>query len=169
MFMTPDIVRDFRKHGRASRYAFGWKGPAIEYAIDRGDDIRDDMNCLRGKAGSDYEAGALLTAYAATLPGLGLVKGGFLAQLAYGVSGCIDVHNARRYGVNVQRFAGFDRLKREATRAARVNEYMALIDKSGGCEALWDSWCEYVAKRTPARYPGGSYEVSRLHVEAICE
>ena len=102
------------------------------------------------------------------LPGLGLVKGAFVAQMAFGVSGCLDSHNLKRFGINPNRYkAGvFKNLKQES-QAARIKEYNALIDKCGGTEGLWDSWCNYVAERRSNGTTGE--DISALHLAAIVQ
>lgn len=41
------------------------------------------------------------------------------------------------------------------------------LEKLGGSDTLWDSWCEFVASRRPASFPNGAREVSALHVAVL--
>lgn len=99
-------------------------------------------------------------------PGLGMVKGGFVLQMTLGTGGCLDTHNLRRFG-----------LKRTVTRSGRWNslsrwkwalEYLALCERLGGAEALWDGWCRYVADYNPGTWDCPE-AVSSMHWRAIDE
>ncbi len=77
----------------------------------------------------------------AQCPGLGLVKAGFVLQLCWGVSGCLDTHNLVRFNLKASAFA-LGKAK-AATRLRKAAEYNALIELLGGCEQLWDGWCQW--------------------------
>jgi hypothetical protein len=111
--------------------------------------------------GSDEELLVVL----AQCPGLGLAKAGFLAQLAFGRVGCIDSHNLRRFGLS-QNLCSFDAKAQVATQLRRARNYIAACEQAGGCEALWDGWCNYVAENQQKRYDDGEH-VSALHVYAL--
>jgi len=117
----------------------------------------------------DHAASELL-AYFASLPGLGLVKGGFVAQLAFGLVGCLDTHNINRYGLKQSAFSAhsYKGAKTIQTKQRKVNHYLELCANLGGCEGLWDSWCEYV--HTSSMF-GNTYEnadhVSAMHCHAF--
>lgn len=103
---------------------------------------------------------AELTAFFAALPGLGLVKAGFVAQLAFGVSGCLDSHNLERFGLSVWTFAHYKR-RQERGRARMVERYVTEVEKRGGTAGLWDDWCAYVAERD-SKYKDAAH-VSECH------
>ncbi len=105
-----------------------------------------------------------LVAYVADLPGFGLAKAGFVAQLAFGCSGCLDSHNIERFGLNVWTFAHFKR-KGPRARVRQLELYRRTVAECGGTEALWDTWCDYVGERD-SRYPNG-FHVSELHAWAF--
>lgn len=109
-----------------------------------------------------------MLAYLTHCHGLGLAKAGFLLQLTFGLSGCIDTHNARRYGVDMaaRTFRIEDRPTKPATRLAKAKRYNALVETMGGTESLWDTWCEYVAANQADFYNDADH-VSRLHIEAL--
>lgn len=165
---VPAILADYRAHGPASKYAWGWKSEALaHYAAHRETIYGDLMAIYKGVQDESGREVALL-AYLANLPGLGLVKGAFVAQLAFGVGGCMDSHNMKRFGVNAARFSAsaFKNLRTPQARVARIAEYCELVREVGGGPALWDSWCEYVASLRPGRWANG-HAVSKLHVEAF--
>ncbi len=167
--MTPDIVRDFKAEGSSSRFAFGHKATALDYIDENAGLVYDtamyishvERNC------TGHNGSAALLSYFASLPGLGLVKGGFLAQLVFGEIGCLDSHNIARFGLNQNTFAAarFKNAKRTATRQAVVGQYLKLIEACGGCALLWAEWCEHVAQRDD--FYDDAAHVSRLHCEAI--
>ena len=165
---VPEILKSFEEEGEASKYMFAWKSDAFRYARDNAEDIYTDAIALWNTARDDAEAADWLLAYFAGLPGLGLAKGGFMVQLCFGLSGCLDSHNVARFGLNKNTFsaARFKGAKTKKTRTKLVKMYHELVAKAGGCEALWNDWCDYVAERQPANYEDGNH-VSRVHVEAL--
>ena len=109
-----------------------------------------------------------LVLYLTQQVGLGLAKAGFVAQLAFGVSGCLDTHNLRRYGIGRNTFAHIKRRKTLAGRRAMVERYCTVIDWCGGTSALWDSWCYYVASDSQMKRAYRDAEhVSELHCIAL--
>jgi hypothetical protein len=99
------------------------------------------------------------------VPGLGLVKAGFVVQLLIGEAGCIDMHNLARFGLEAAEF--IIPTRRDPDEQLRViNEHIAhylwTCEKLGGSEALWDGWCEFVAN-TYKTYDDAE-DVSRRHV-----
>lgn len=166
---VPGILAEFRDLGSESRFAFDWKARALDFYGDQGERIHAEAMELWQvhKEAPDAAAGAL-TGYFADLPGFGLVKGGFVAQMVFGVSACLDSHNMARYGVDPRRFSAsaFKGLKRPENKAARVAEYVALCNRLGGSEGLWNSWCDYVAALRPDTFESG-FDVSRIHVDAL--
>ena len=161
---VPVICQDFRDQGAASRFAFGWKAAAIDWHNANAGRVLSE--CLPMARAGDVPA---LIDYCARLPGLGVVKGGFLVQLAFGLGGCLDRHNLALYGVSEARFSAsaYAGLRKPESRVARVAEYCAHIERAGGCAVLWDAWCNHVASLRPSMFTGGGFQVSALHVEAL--
>lgn len=140
-------------------YAAAWRDRATIYA--QCEDIWQHAK-TREQAADD------LLAYLATLPGLGLAKAGFVAQLAYGVSGCIDTHNLQLFGFSPRAFRGdkFKELKSLKQRRTKVRKYNSAVDRCGGTQSLWDGWCEFVAAKYPQAYRD-AFHVSAIHCEAL--
>lgn len=107
-----------------------------------------------------------LVAYLSQCPGLGYAKGGFVAQLAFGVSGCLDSHNLAQYGIDPAVVRG-GKSKRFATARRRAAAYNAACRALGGTAALWDRWCHYVAAQAGYGKALGAEGVSALHCEAL--
>lgn len=116
---------------------------------------------------NDRLADALVRLFS-DIHGIGWIKAGFAAQLLYGVSGCVDTHNLDRYGLNATTFK-YRQGQTTKTKARRARAYNALVNKLGGTEELWDSWCAYVAKGTAIHNQGwaSADDVSAEHVRAI--
>lgn len=128
----------------------------IEYAERNAQDLYDDLldECV-----SDAQCIERLL----QVPGLGMVKAGFVMQLVRGRVGCLDSHNIKMYGLNPRAFASTTSITglRE-----RVRLYMQVCADLGGVEVLWDRWCDYVATLRPKVWSSGE-AVSRAHVDLI--
>ena len=83
--------------------------------------------------------------YAASRPGLGLAKAGFLLQCAWGFAGCLDTLNLDRLEIPY-RLARADACKRGShhIRLCRAARYLDLCATLGGTEQLWDQWCVHI-------------------------
>ncbi len=99
------------------------------------------------------------------LYGIGMVKAGFILQLALGKVGCLDVHNLARFGLSASVFKVNDKMT-EATALRKANFYIKTCEDLGGSEYLWDSWCRYLADLYPKIYKDANH-VSKLHVDFI--
>lgn len=166
--MVTMIMESIDEQGGSCEYLFGWKLPAFLYVEENQQAIYNIAMNIYDVYPNPKVAEHELLKYFASLPGLGLVKGGFVVQLCFGLSGCLDSHNLERFGYTKQTFAAskFKNAKTEKTRNRLVSKYHTAISKAGGTASLWDSWCDYVANKQPNTYNSG-YDVSRLHCEAI--
>ena len=165
---TPNFMSDIDTQGDKSKHLWGWKRDAFTFSIENADAIFDtSMTIYREISDPEIVRHELLKFFAG-LPGLGLVKGGFMVQLCFGLSGCIDTHNINRFGLDDKTFkaARFKGAKTDKTRNAIVRAYHEIVDACGGCAALWDEWCEHVASRQPQNYDN-AFDVSAIHVLAI--
>lgn len=99
------------------------------------------------------------------VPGLGPAKAGFVCQMVYGLSGCIDGHNLERFGLRERTFR-YEKYWSARYRRTIVRSYNAFCRKVGGTKKLWDDWCAYVHKLDPVNYPSPEY-VSELHLAPL--
>ena len=110
-----------------------------------------------------------LMRYIVTLPHLGTVKGGFLAQLVTGQVGCLDTWNQVKHGIKASAYT-IDKKLKEQSVTRKLHAYIAKCKELGGSEVLWDTWCGYLAdqfKPGSKEYPWETAEqVSAFHVEA---
>lgn len=161
-FDIPADTDDWRD-GRAEENGvlYGWKSGAVEYINRNADAIAWHCGVAMLHGGPDS-----LVEYLATLPGLGLVKGGFVAQMVRGVSGCVDSINAALFGIGRKTFDNTVKPRSPATRERNVIKYNALVERLGGTETLWNEWCAHQAKKAPQRY-ASAFAVSAMHLEAL--
>ena len=153
-------MQDVDANGMQSPYLFGWKRDGLAFVRANASTLRETLKAVPDGYG---DAQALLRI--ATVPGLGLVKAGFVLQLVTGSAGCLDSHNMERFGLNVNAFKygsnASDALKRKKALA-----YLDACWKAGGCASLWDGWCNHVAAYHPKHWRDG-FHVSEMHQTAI--
>lgn len=129
--------------------------------------LRDNRKRLY-KHVKDYRAGRIwlddLMREFLKVPGLGLPKAGFLCQLLTGHSGCLDMHNIERFGLDAKVWEVRSR-KKLADQIAEIDDkislYLRLIDACGGPEKLWDDWCEALNDKVGTFHSAD--DVSRRH------
>jgi hypothetical protein len=155
---VPVIVSDFDSLGAASRFAFGSKAKGIDY-------INANIATLYADAMAAKSDPVELLNVFLRVPGLGLVKGGFAAQIFANSVGCIDTHNITLYGIPLSALR-YDNKLLDKTKAAKRARYVGLCDGLGGSASLWSRWCDYLAELRPNNWIDGA-EVSRFHVEVI--
>lgn len=97
------------------------------------------------------------------VPGLGIAKSGFVAQLIGFRVGCLDTHNLEIYEIAPETFATYP--KRASARLALIESYVTLCEQLGGSEALWDRWCHLIADQQ-ALYFDSADDVSDAHLRA---
>jgi hypothetical protein len=98
--------------------------------------------------------------------GIGTAKAGFVMQLVVGHVGCLDSHNLKRFGLDKKDYAIGPAIKRTRTKLAKAHAYVRACDALGGCEFLWDSWCNYVAEQRPEVWADGD-AVSAAHACSV--
>ena len=155
-FLVPDIMatKNWRALTPASRKGIEW--------------LKDDANkafvyraCF-AEGLSHADRLTLLT----QVPGLGIPKAGFVLQLTIGATGCLDTHNIRNFGLEAKHFVSSG-LKTE-TVLKRARLYVETCEALGGCEFLWNQWCEFITNRYHKEFDDAEH-VSRLHEECILQ
>lgn len=156
---------DTARHGTASRYLMGHKRAALLYAWQH------KVALWKAAQSTDLSLDALLMEYL-RVPGLGIVKASFLAQLTTGHGACLDGINSHRLGIAKDAWRHRTEWS-EKTRLAKVRAYNAYWSAIGSSAYWWDTWCEFQGTReTDIRgyaiaSPGSPEDVSRLHRRAI--
>ena len=100
-----------------------------------------------------------------SIPGIGIVKAGFVLQLCIGKVGCLDTHNLRMFGFSDSAFK-FSKTTTRNTALAKARLYIETCEKLGGSEFLWDNWCEFIASKYPKHFTSAD-QVSQMHVDLI--
>ena len=104
----------------------------------------------------------------ASMHGLGIVKAGFLLQLALHEPrqryACLDRRNIAFFGLDEEKFKAQPRnlIKRRAL----IEEYLQLCGYLGGSVGLWNLWCTKMSHDRPQYFPTAE-SVSALHVTCI--
>lgn len=116
---------------------------------------RDLLDCDEAnKAGAHRGLMALLR-----VPGLGIVKAGFILQLMGFNVACLDTRNVKREKRNPRAFRTDG--KTAAQLEPKVKKYLAVT--YGKAAFYWDQWCKDVAKV----YDMTAEEVSALHLSIV--
>ena len=99
------------------------------------------------------------------VPGMGMVKAGFFAQMTLGVTGCLDSHNMERLGFH-PRTIRWPSSAGPSGKALAIRRYLAAVSEAGGSEVLWNDWCRDMARRHPTRFADAQV-VSAYHHRAL--
>jgi len=120
---------------------FAWKKQAYQEAIEDADTRLETCLMLDHIGDEDYSNADILLEEVATWSGFGLVKGGFVVQMAFGLSGCLDSRNMDdlHMPVRMWRSDGFAHHSL-TTRMRKVRKYNQAVEDIG-TGALWDMWC----------------------------
>jgi hypothetical protein len=154
-------MADVRQHGAASQYLFGSKRVGYQYALDHADvlhaaiakavDVRDTVGAID-----------VLT----NVPGLGIVKAAFVAQICGLDVACLDTHNLRALGMAEAALKLAKSVKQE-TKRKKIADYVALCARTGGSRHWWNRWCETVAGSRFNKSLPTADAVSAYHWECI--
>lgn len=146
---VPIQFEDVMIHGSGSDALFGFKRTGYNYALA-------NMKELHGAVKNyDDDLDNLLLQFL-QIPGLGLAKASFLAQLTVNDGACLDTHNLRRMGKE----DSFIRLDKNAKNVKeRIVAYNAAWREYGDSAYWWDSWCDFMA----AKYHTTGEEISAMH------
>lgn len=151
---------DVKEKGAASVYLFGAKRDGYRYAVEHAAVLHAAVR--KAVAVSDT-VGAIDVL--SNVPGLGIVKAAFVAQLCGLDVACLDVHNLRSLGLPETALRFNKKLKAD-TRRAKIADYVALTIQTGGARYWWDAWCYYVAGRRNSPLKTGA-DVSAFHAAAL--
>jgi hypothetical protein len=163
--MPADMETAIANGPDSANVLWGWKRAAFDAAWFHRYDHHWNLCDMLDHSDNEDELADCFVSYMALHPGFGPVKAGFVAQLALGVSGCLDQNNVKRFDLPPRKFDAHRFKALSATgRRKRVGEYNATVRRLGGTAALWNSWCDYVASRDGI---DTAHDVSRVHVDAL--
>lgn len=156
---------DIAVNGYNSKYLWGWKKDGYDYAVAYRNTILHKLDTIR----HDYygqDAASQAVAYLSHIPGLGMVKAGFVAQMLGFEAACLDRHNLRKLGLD-NKVVKLDAKANDKKRLDKSQEYVRLCNDTGGAEYWWNEWCGFVAGSKYNKRLDTAEKVSKFHVECI--
>ena len=157
-----NIATDYKKNGiDIAVFNWGQKKKAVQYFDSNKQYFFDSMHSMLASKKGDIPDRILQLFL--EVPGLGLPKASFLAQLATGhkAFACLDSNNLIWYDLDASVTTYNKKLKSEELKAEKRRQYFAVVKKLGGGEKLWNDWCIGVADKSK-KFKSG-VEVSRKH------
>ena len=130
-----------REHGEHAVCLFGSKRDGYRYVVEHASVLHAAI--VEAKRTSDVIAAVDVLSL---IPGLGVVKAGFVAQCLGFEVACLDTHNLRRLGLPIDALKLSKSLKPD-TRRAKIVAYVDLCKRTGGAQYWWNTWCAYVVGR----------------------
>jgi len=165
-----DMRRDVRAQGLSSKWLSATKREGFAYLEAEAGNLWSALHMIAKHCGKDTELGSTQAVdLLMQIPGVGMVKAGFIAQMCGFEVACLDRHNIRALGMSEDALRINKKLKQE-TRLKKIQDYVSLCRASGGSEYWWDTWCNYVADKGGMNksLPTGD-AVSAYHVTAVME
>jgi hypothetical protein len=166
-----DAHKDYplvRSGNRRVRSVFGFKHQGLDYVEANAEDLYERCEAAFELSNSDEDAEDTLLGILCDIPNIGPAKAGFIAQMVYGLSGCIDTHNLDRFGLHERTFR-LDKKRLQPYPKRRfdiIRRYNAFCREEGGSRRLWDDWCCLYSERDPVNYPTPD-RVSALHLAPL--
>lgn len=154
-------MADIRANGGASKYLFGSKRNGYAYAVEHKEVLFAAVT-RAAQVGDTIGAVDVLS----NIPGLGIVKASFVAQIVGLEVACLDTHNLKRLGLGEAAFKMPKGLK-HSTRLAKIAAYVAICTETGGARHWWNSWCDFVAGTKANRSLVSGDAVSAYHVACL--
>ncbi len=157
-----NIATDYKKNGiDIAVFNWGQKKKAVQYFDSNKQYFFDSMHSMLASKKGDVPDRILQLFL--EVPGLGLPKASFLAQLATGhkAFACLDSNNLIWYDLDPKVVNYNKKLKSDELKAEKRRQYFAVVKKLGGGEKLWNDWCIGVADKSK-KFKSG-VEVSRKH------
>jgi hypothetical protein len=157
-----NIATDYKKNGiDIAVFNWGQKKKAVQHFDANMQYYFDSMHSILASKKGDVPDRILQLFL--EVPGLGLPKASFLAQLATGhkAFACLDSNNLIWYDLDPKVVNYNKKLKSDELKAEKRRQYFAVVKKLGGGEKLWNDWCIGVADKSK-KFKSG-VEVSRKH------
>jgi hypothetical protein len=157
-YAVGDVVSDVRLHGiEDNKYLTPLQKKAVRFVRAHAEAFYD----IPQRYPDDIDALRALT----ELPGIGIVKAGFVLQLVAGRTGCLDRWNMRILGLNEKTFQRVP-VSAEAL-TIKLNLYVQTVRAMGTCAQLYDGWCALIAAQYPLHFSSAD-DVSQKHVLWAC-
>ena len=156
-----------KAEGIHSKWVSGTKAQGIEYAKSNIFHLHDAIHAIAQRYGKDTIDGAQEAVdLFVSIPSIGMVKAGFIAQMCGFEVACLDRHNVRMLGMSETALLLNKKVSPDLRRT-KIRNYVKLCRRKGA-EYWWDTWCNYVAEKGGMNksLPTGD-AVSKYHVDAI--
>lgn len=156
-----------RAEGVQSKWVSSTKALGIEYAKANAQRLHQEINAIAELHGKDTIDGAQEAVdLFVSIPSIGMVKAGFIAQMCGFEVACLDRHNIRMLGLPETALLLNKKVKPELRRS-KIRNYVKLCRRKGA-EYWWNTWCNYVAEKGGMNksLPTGD-AVSKYHVAAV--
>lgn len=150
---VPAMLDDLDRERSNSRFLMGYKRAAYHHITLNAARLQE---AVLGAAGPCEAILALCET-----PGLGIVKAGFICQLAGLDVACLDSRNVTREGRRPREFRTDGKSPQTRAFKRKVERYVG--ETGGRAREYWDAWCNYVApfhNLTP-------HAVSELHLAIV--
>lgn len=157
LLRLPVLMREVKRHGRNAVGLTPAKRDAHDYLQIHGPELYDWVHSYRLNTQETLLG-------LCRVPGLALVKAGFVAQMLGHDVGCIDMHNAERLGF-VRKDYRLDKKTTWSNWRARAQHYIKLCRSKGSAQWWWDGWCEYMT--TQQEELTTADEVSKYHLAVL--
>lgn len=154
-------LADVRNQGVRSQYLFGSKRAGYAYALLH---ARVLHAAVLAAVQTDDAVGAINVL--SSVPGLGLVKAAFVAQIVGLPVACLDTHNLRKLGLAENAFR-LSKTIGPALKRAKIEAYVNVCTSTGGAAHWWNSWCAFVAGSRFNKQLPTADAVSAYHVECL--
>tara|TARA_X000001316_G_C922213_1_gene37146 strand:- start:289 stop:942 length:654 start_codon:yes stop_codon:yes gene_type:complete len=164
-------MQDVRDNGADSKFLWGWKRDMYDYLQVHGEQLYDKLMEIKttkyGKHGV-LERDKQMMFELTKVPGLGVVKAGFVMQLMFGRVGCVDVHNLKRLRSVKLTDLSFPKSLRDETKLKKIENYVQICKGNNSSEKLWNKWCEVLTYKqcNRGRFKSG-FDVSMFHLTAL--
>lgn len=154
---VPAHLDDIERERAQSIYLIGHKREAYRFLVTHRDELWADVCSIA----LGEPAAAILRL--CDIPGIGIVKAGFIAQMLGFDVACIDTRNIQREGRNPRAYRS-DGEARKRTPAFRRKIARYVADVGGRAAHYWDTWCNEVGPI----YRLTGEQMSALHADTIC-
>jgi hypothetical protein len=155
------LMADVKANGEQAAALFGSKRDGYRYAVAHAE-------VLHAAVVRAVEIGDTIGAVdvLSNIPGLGIVKASFVAQICGLEVACLDGHNLKRLGLSESAFKLAKSVKPD-TKRKKIAAYVKACADTGGAKFWWNSWCDYVAGNRANKSLTSGDAVSAYHVTCL--
>lgn len=159
-----NAMEDIKQKGANSSYLFGSKRLGYAFMSENKERLHSEMLAIF-ESGDNVEC--KLIELFVQIPGLGIPKAAFLAQLVGAETACLDTHNLAHFGIDEKAFRLGAKVTAKTIRA-KIARYVETCRAYNTSEGWWNSWCEFVVNtsRNAGKFANAE-EVSKLHCLAL--